>query len=512
MIRRTFVAILSLLMLVEAIGQTQEPPTQFPFDGIDLMQGLCEYNGLTPITLNEVESVGYDDTIFIILGDPGDATKLPAKVREGLAQGAAVLIAIETRIDLSGYFPDRAPVFVTGEKYQTLNPADCCLGRETLPYIRPRKATSIDSILDDLGIVKNNNQEPAEYELFRGFNKVATHRPSGLIRTRPSRYLSSAVAEFPPQTYSQSTLEQTIPESIKLGMAGSGPRGNPFRVLVLADRSIFTNQMLALSAAYNDSKSQPNSKTDNLAFSNNLIKWLIGPSQRKHCVFIDRGRPLGTFTKTFTTAEMPGMVPPIPSPLDPRIQQRMTEVVNNAVEKFENRDIPNQLIQGQNQSTSRYKRVLGGLATFVCVILALFLIRRLFNMGYKPNMSRRPKSTTPPLQGDHPPALKQTHQEVIRHGDYTDYVREYLQLLFTRQGLPAMFNPTAGSRPPKVDIDSAHAKAIRSAIATLWGIAYSPPTRPITFPRWKALQPDIDLLTRTAERDEWRFTEPGETR
>lgn len=506
MIARAFALMLALIIVHYA--QAQELPVRLESDGIDLMQGLCEFHGLQPIAMPYIEEVGYDQVIFIILGDVDGHTQLSATVRQGLRRGSAVLIATETKTDLSDFFPDRTNVSVTGEKYLALSKTDSILGQ---PYAQPSDPTGFDTILKQLDPTWDTSSASAEYELFRGYSKVATNRPSGLVRKGRTQYLPSVVAEFPEGTFRFGDLNKTIPNTIKLGMAGSGPDADSYRVVVLADRSIFTNQMLALETVVTQS-GDPTAKVDNLAFANNLVQWLMGPTQRRYCVFIDQGQQLSTFTKTFTTAEMPDILPPIPSPLDPRIQQRMTDMINSGVQKLEDRDVPNQLIQGSNGSDSRYKRWLLGAATLICVVLTIYLLRRLRSARFEPNMANRPKPNLPKLKDPHPPALKQTHQDVIRHGDFAPYIREYLQLLFTRQGLPPSPDPLQQSKPPKVYVGSQRTKPIRKAIANLWGIAYASSAEPITYMRWKELQPEIELLTRTAERDEWRFNEHGETR
>ena len=508
MIARTFACLL-VISLVRQV-QAQELPTRLNSEGIDLMQGLCEFHGIQPVAMQYLDEVGYDQVIFIILGDVNGHAALSATVRHGLSHGSAVLLATETKTDLSTFFPDRTNVTVTGDKYLTLSETDSVMGQ---PFVRSIDPTGFDSILKQLNPNFDGTPTPAEYELFRGHPKVATNRPSGLVRVGRSGYLPSVIAEFPDDTYRLGDLNQPIPRNIKLGMAGSGPDSDSYRVVVLADRSIFTNQMLALEAAIGQGDAPTTSRVDNLAFANNLVQWLMGPNQRRYCVFIDQGQQLSTFTKTFTTSDaMPDILPPIPSPLDPRIQKRMTDLVNAEVQKREDRDWPNEIIQGSSRSDSRYRKWLTGAATLICVLLTIYLLYRLRNSGFVPNMMNRPKPNLPKLKDPHPPALKQTHQDVIRHGDFAPYIREYLQLLFTRQGLPPSTKPLQQSRPPKVYVGSKHAKPIRKAIANLWGIVYASSAEPIPYLRWKELQPEIELLTRTAERDEWRFNEHGETR
>src|SRR5262249_40681089 len=77
-------------------------------------------------------------------------------------------------------------------------------------------------------------------------------------------------------------------------MAGSGRDAKEYgRLLIMASPSVFVNIFLASHTV------------DNAAFAQNCVDWLTNGSERKHCLFIEEGKPLGRFDRPVTHPRIP---------------------------------------------------------------------------------------------------------------------------------------------------------------------------------------------------------------
>jgi hypothetical protein len=103
-------------------------------------------------------------------------------------------------------------------------------------------------------------------------------------------------------------------------------------------------------------------------------------------------------------------------------------------------------------------------------------------------------------------SLTRRREEILQSGNYTELVREYLQEMFVNHGLdPAMRNDPSQTLP-KVTVTGREAKTIRSSLCILWEVAFDPQTKPISYSRWKELEPMLDAVQRAAEDGRWHFT------
>ena len=121
--------------------------------------------------------------------------------------------------------------------------------------------------------------------IFKGLNRVATNSPSHIVRERWGGDHPGCACPVP----AGCVIEGRVPAQQRL-LCGRGRRTgptsnrNPYRLLVMADHSIFINQMLL----------EP--QTDNLELTYRVIEFLQGPGKQQKAMHLLRRRPAdGTF-------------------------------------------------------------------------------------------------------------------------------------------------------------------------------------------------------------------------
>jgi hypothetical protein len=291
-------------------------------------------------------------------------------------------------------------------------------------------------------------------------------------------------------------------------VAGAGI-GNepPFRCLVLADPSVFRNQMMVVpgdGAALG---------TDNLAFANNVVQFLKGPQERSLCFFVEAGQVRNKFDdvnyQELATQQIPPVppVPPLPPPpnlLNPGTQRALTDGINRGVARWEDGNGPNRALLGRSGSDRRYADVLRVLAVVAALAVLLWLIRRLWAARQVPEVPPIPKDTGRVAASGEPASLARRKEELLQSGQYADVLREYLQELFASRGLPLPVPKPAGKLPP-VEVTGPGANTIRDHLRILWDVAFGPYPRPVSYARWKELEPMLDTVRRAADEGRWRF-------
>jgi hypothetical protein len=118
----------------------------------------------------------------------------------------------------------------------------------------------------------------------------------------------------------------------------------------------------------------------------------------------------------------------------------------------------------------------------------------------------RPIPRDPAMLGPDVPVGSLGHRrlELLRSADYGPVVRPVVRQLFQDRGMPAEYT---GDKLPPLDIDVRHPQFLRDSIRTLWAEARS--AAPITFGRWKQLEPLLAAVRAAAEDDRWRFLDPS---
>ena len=506
-------ALFSAVLAGSSAGQQpkddQPAPTPlFPGTGTQLFRGLFHYYGIEPLrSPRDVTVDNSRDTIVVVLLRRDDNTRgsveelFSSTTAAVLRGGGSLLIATDRTGRTSPFFPAevKTEVEVSLPVYAPKAGLDDDPAR---PFVTARYPSGIQLLTWQ----SNNRPKGTEWTLFEGRTHVAVNGGSALRVTTPSSpYVEHSLAGFPDGSRFGSAAGVPFDRSkYSFAVGGSGvmPGQPPFRSLVLGDPDVFSNGLIAAA----DPTGRP--RTDNLAFANTVVQWLRGPEDapRTRCLFVDSGRVVSRFDEVKYVAAAPG-VPPIPVPdlTAPETQAKLADAANRYIAEREDADAFNHALAGSDQKYVRTARVL---AVAAAVVALLCLLLRAARGRHHPDLPPIPTDTGRVAGSAPPGSVARRREEVLQHGDYAEYVREYLRDLFAARGLPAPPNGTAPKDLPDVRVLGPDAKALKAHLRILWEVAYGP-SKPVPYSRWKELEPMIDAVRRAADEGRWQFATPG---
>ncbi len=494
--------VLGGLLTAPALAQRPAPrQLTVPAVGTEVFRGLLRYHKIEPVRPEELGPGDYADLIVIVVGHVQAAapwgTSPAPHTQQALRAGGAVLIATEDRASLASFFPDRTDLRVTGERVLTHTPGRLYAGAPHCPFVAPRQPDEIDKLLWAGGV---STPDP-EWGLFLGLDQLATNVPGALQMTTASRYTHSKLAGYPPGSQIDLFRRTELPADRLFAVAGSGRGDRPFRSLVLADPSVFSNQMMAPVQGM-----PPN---HNLVFADRAVQWLRGPRESAKCLFIENGVARTDFDRVrFETLQPlpPLPIPPPPDLLDPTLQRQVTDAINGKIADVQDRDVLDRRLAHDDPSLNRVVRFLAGAAAVVVLIL---LTRRAWRGRHDPDVPPVPADTGR-VTGTAPAgSVARRREEILQSGDYGEMVREYLQELFASHGLPVPVTKPV-RRKPDVRVRGPGSTTLREDLRILWEEAFGPRPQPVDYARWKELEPIIDDVRRAAAEGRWRFAETGD--
>lgn len=240
------------------------------------------------------------NTILIVLGETDvlDSDKIPGGLADFLKNGGALLVATDRATEHKWqklfhlHFEEgfiRAP---GGTKLAYKDNEEC-------PFVTPTQV-----------------QDPPIFQNLR--QGVATNRPISLVNSSATL---KTLAVFDPRCKAEGRIirpTQRSPGGLPFAVGGTMGAG---RVIVLADHSVFINEMMIQT------------DNDNFDFAYACVHWLMEGEKRKHVLFLDEGEPVTNFDVPVTLTDVP--MPPI-------------EVLNQMLVKLEQEDFFNRLILGNN--------------------------------------------------------------------------------------------------------------------------------------------------------------------
>lgn len=443
--------------------------------GTYIFRGLLEAMGLQARYPEELSELPADQVLVVLFGyseDWPDQGLYQRITRQTLAGGGALLIAGEDPAQLNAYFPRVTRLSISRERVYSLNPAECYDHYAGSPY----------------PVVKQSHA-PGLGEVLHTLPRVATNHPAALTLTRPSPYAQSVIAGFP--SHCRLGLDhQPLADNQGFLVVGSSPDPQrPYRTAILSDPSVLTNQMLAIS--------DPNgSGPQNLLFAHRLVQWLQAPTKRSYCIFIDYGRPRDRFYPLITPPPLP--VPPLPNPLDPKLQKRMTTALNDTLTNLEDQDGFNRRLIGEPGDRRRFFAFLRTTAILAAILALLVFLYRFWTARYKPEPRIPPVSSAPPPHAIRSPHLGQ------REPHLSETTRVILRELFWDQGAHAIGE--AEPLPP-IRITGKHARSLKKNIPYLWRLITM--THPVIDIPQKDLESMIVSVWHAAQAGHWRFVSVG---
>lgn len=456
-----------------------KPPLEIGGEGTELFRGFLDHAGIKPVTADEYSKLKrYDDVILISLGNhrlAPDPNLSPLARFPQFAASGSVLIASDTWVEVTldkGTEAERK-FLIDGARVQcSVNGS--FLREPTCPFVVPIRSNGEESI----------------HKIFNGLERpVATNSPSFIRPAMWGGLIQFPLARFPSRSVPQGQ-RFFLPDDAYFAVGGEGPdegiRTNTNRFLMLADHSIFINQMLI------------EENTDNLELTYRIIEFLQGPrKQRKRCAFFYDGQLIDHFDD-LRQAYAKQNAPTIPQVNLWAMQEKLTDLGNAIIDRLQINNAHNNLLLGSGNQDRALTIIARFFLILASVVACFFLVRRLWR-------TRKPTDIPPPptvaVASSGPPGVFDRRQkELLRRDNLLEPVRDLVREFFASIGVHGE------GRMPKVVIADVVRKpdSLRSAIKDFWNIAYGPP-RALSVSRWRELEPFFIRLRQAHIDGKWRF-------
>jgi hypothetical protein len=476
----TTAALLLAPQVAAAQPATSLPPLQIDPGGTELFRGLLDHAGIKPLTAQEfAELKRFDDVILISLGNQRLAPNTASGPFDRFARISAsgsILIASDAQVSvtLDAGGADEREFRIGGARVVCSEPGSFHRDEPSCPFVVPIAMEGDEAV----------------HRIFKGLNRVATNSPSYI---RPGRWRGGLIrfplARFPERSFIQGQ-GLWLPKDAYFAVGGEGPEhqviSTDYRFLMLADHSIFINQMLL------------EEKTDNLELTYRIIEFLQGPGkQRKRCAFFYDGRLIDHFDD-LRQAFAKQNAPSLPQVNLWAMQEKLTDLGNAIIDRLQINNAHNNLILGSGNQNRSLTIITRFFLILAAVVACFILVRRLWR-------ARKPTDTPPPpvvaAASTGPPGVFDRRQkELLRRDNVLEPVRDLVRDFFASIGIPGE------TGMPKVVIADVVRKpdSLRAAIKDFWNIAYGPP-KALTVNRWRELEPFFIRLRQAHMDGKWRF-------
>ena len=313
------------------------------------------------------------DTVMVIMGDTTKLHAMESRIYTFYKKGGALLVAND-QTDHKFLFDFRTFFNASTSNF---SPTDTLRNFEDCPLVT------------DLDI-----EAPL---LFDNVNMIVTNRP-GYLSFRDGDAQSYSAAWLPP---SKTGMSESF-------LAIRHYKNTSGRMLVLADHSVFTNQMLLHGS--------------NLAFANNVVDWLCASGSRKRLIFIRDGEVMPKYS-------IGSQLPPIPPEMlldamddildkaRPNLfDSSFREFTNKAIRSLQDKDFFNYaLIDRQSRIKPSFVRR-GSAIVFAALVVSVLLVRMITGRKRESRFKVRHASK----RRDHSATARLLIRDFFVHGNLTD--------------------------------------------------------------------------------------------
>ena len=473
-LRGFFTLTLVGLLLAPVAGLAQQPaetgaPITVSGEGTEVFRALLRHTGIKPVTEREaLRLTQFDDVILITLGNPNTRQQPlgPAQYLQRARRGG-VLIAADSFQQITS--TEQNQLTIMGDRSCALMP---------LPSIVMRfPALTLSVQLEEY---------QAHASDLQGLNRIATNKPSYITVTGWGGDFQYALATFPPNCRSGDfgvPLERNA--FFAVGGEGSDNDWNPspYRFLVMADHSVFINQMLL----------EPG--TQNLELTYRVIEFLQGPNKRNRCLFYEDGRLVDHFDDLGQAFAKQNQQP-IPQINMGAMQEWLVTQGNQLIDSIQQDDVMNRAVTNAAglPAVARFFLILATI--FAC----WFVLRRAWGTRKPTDIPPAPAVAGAP--SGPPGVFERRQKELLRRNNVYEPVRDLVREFFETFGL----HGEQGPKHPKLLISDMVRKpdSLRAAIKDLWKLAYGPP-QVLTVNRWRELEPYFERVRQAHADGKWRF-------
>ncbi len=388
--------------------------------------------------LERVEDLANDPAskLLVVFGDTTVLDRLPHGVDAFLNQGGALLIATDRASQAN--WTRVLGLRLTGRFVRHLGlGADSWYHGPDFPYVMAVPGSP----------------------LFAGIDRVATNRPSYLQiigrpggRREPLRPLAKFVDDC--------AAERAAPLSAIPGAYfAAGDDWGRGRVLVLADHSVFINEMLL----------RQDERLNNLPFAVHCLNWLHGPSRRSQVLFVDEGGVVTNFQESLAL--------PLPPP------EALVPLLNSALRGFEEENAFNEALM---RLFGPDRLLLGAL----CLVTLMLVGYGFLRLGKKRHRVDKESPGLAALLARQPTSaavVEQRHQAMLAEGNLWEAARA-----LARQCLDDALGEDAHAEvsllaaewgePPQVHVAGGWWRRWRRGqeVRRLWQLAYDPVPVPVS--------------------------------
>lgn len=444
--------LLAGLLLVEAPRVVAQSESVHWRHGTQALRVILKNLEFKP--LNSLEEIQDDpgQTVLIVLGETEVLDRIPGGLKHFLSAGGAVLVATDRRPSLSNNaasWEAELRIAVAGEPVQLAGPGSqkAYRGLEYCPIIA----------------AEGYPAHPA----FRGLERIATNRPSYLVDVTGDHEQLPVLARFPEgcQYGTHLVMLKRLPRRFAVG----GERG-PGRVLVLADHSVFINDMLLQD------------DNDNIRFTYNCLAWLARGTPRDYRVLlIEEGEVNANF-------DVPVIQPPIPPP---------GPWINDILYGAQKDDLFNRAILSQ----ASLGKLLRGLLVVLSAGLVLYVLVRLTRARHRTESAVLSLETAVARLAPAGTGMHQRHRQMLRADNLWEAARALTRQCFEPVNGTAQAPPIGNGRPVIVVKGSwLQRRSLRRQVDRLWELAYAPRPVRVSAREFRRLPAEIEQL-RTALAD-----------
>jgi hypothetical protein len=381
------------------------------------------------------------DTVLIVFGDTRVLDKV-RKVTSGLdkfrKRGGAVLIASE--------FDDQGRLFELGLQIngQPLKQTERLAYRGLPDY----------PLITDMA---------ADHPLFTGLHKgIATHLPGQLLQ----RFRGN---QLPILANLSEVGGWSWPFLAAGGLGGKGTG----RAVVLADRSVFTNDLIIRH------------DNDNFLFTRNTLSWLTEDGRRKRVLLLDNGEVQDRFNVPLAT------LPPSRIP---------TEILNQMVRGLEEENRFNQILLEQADLSAYLRAALWG----VTFLLVFWGLRRLFQARHQLEIQAPLLARKVALALAAPSVTVQRRSYLRRSDNVWEAARELARACFEIEAVPGI----GTAHPPAFEVQGNWHQRWRLGrlVRRLWDLAYGPAPVPVSLRQLAQVQAQAEQVRAALETGRVTFS------
>jgi hypothetical protein len=456
-------------------AETREDRRQALLEGTHVLRRILHENGFTALESFDDLAGSPKKTLLVVLGDLGELAKVPGGLETFVRRGGALLAASDRAVEDRRAHQQLIAVSGVSINAETLicpQPRQCYRGKLFCPEVLPLDVDGPPFLFWQAG----DREKP----LLRVFTNV----PSKLRLRQVVRRGVGPVAVLPRGCLLELPGGQRWPEEGHPYFAVAGGFGDG-RVLVLADHSVFINEMMLPT------------DTNNVEFSYNAARWLRGDGgQRDRVLFVEDG-------KVQTRLDLPLKSVSVP----PEEVLKMLFARRNEL-----------LVEGENllaglEDNDAFNRKLfdfidpDRLTTLALVLGTLLgLLWLVYRLGVR---GRFRHDTTVPLLAPavgrnlpSAPLAEQRQEALLKGGNLWEPAAALARRWFARLGLEA----TPGGQPPAFEATGGwwQRRRLLGRLRRLWRLAAGRSRERVSPAELWRLQRELDELRAGWQRGAWR--------